>query len=136
MLNYVYPRRRIERDLFNDLFTPAFFHGNASTMKTDITENEHEYLLEVELPGYNKEDVKLSLEDGYLKIEAEKKFERESNKKYLNREIFYGSTSRSFYVGNVDMSLIKASFNNGILEVSVPKEELPLEDKSKYISID
>ena len=138
MLNYyLSPRKSFERDFFDDFFKPTFYHGNFSTIRTDITENENEYLLEVELPGYTKEDVKLSYDDGYLKIEATKTNDnKDENKKYISREIYYGSQSRSFYVGNIDQSLIKANFNNGILNISIPKEELPLEDKTNYISID
>jgi len=138
MLNYlIEPRKRVERDFFDDFFAPGFFNGNSSTVRTDITETEKEYVLEVELPGYKKEDVKISLNEGYLKIEATKKRENENNaKKYISREIFYGTQSRSFYVGNIDQSLIKANFNNGILEVTVPKEQLPIEDKTNYIAID
>ncbi len=138
MLNYyLNPRKSAERDFFDDFFAPAFYHGNFSGMHTDITEKENEYLLETELPGYTKEDVRISLEDGYLKIEASKNTEnKEETGKYISREIYRGSMSRSFYVGNVDQNKIKANFNNGILEISVPKDELPEEDKTKYIAID
>ena len=137
MLNYyLNPRKSAERSFFDDFFAPSFYHGNFSGMHTDITEKENEYLLETELPGYTKDDVKISLEDGYLKIESSKNTEnKEDNGKYISREIYRGSMSRSFYVGNVDQTQIKASFNNGILEISVPKVELPEEDKTKYIDI-
>lgn len=141
MLNYYLNPRRAEREFFRDFFAPSFFSTNANTatMRTDVTEKENEYLLEVELAGYNKEDIKLSLEDGYLKIEATKTIENsneENEKRYIRKERYYGSQSRSYYVGNIDEKLIKASFNNGILEVSVPKEEMVIEDKTKYIAID
>ncbi|MBO4218685.1 MAG: Hsp20/alpha crystallin family protein [Erysipelotrichaceae bacterium] len=137
MLNYyLNPRKSADRSFFDDFFAPTFYRGNFSGMHTDITEKEDEYLLEVELPGYKKEDVKISLEDGYLKIEASKNTEnKEETRKYISREIYRGSMSRSFYVGNIDQNKVKANFNDGILEISVPKDELPEEDKTKYIDI-
>lgn len=136
MKYYVSPRKA-ERDFFNDFFSPVFSGTMHSAMKTDITEKDNEYVLEMELAGYNKDEVKISLEDGYLKVEAEKKVEKDSedNKKYVHKERYYGSQSRSFYVGNVDQSKIKANFNNGVLEISVPKEEMEEEKNTKYIDI-
>lgn len=137
MLNYyLNPRKHVEKDIFDDFFAP-FYHNSYSAMRTDIIERENEYLLKAELPGYGKDEVKLSLDDGYLKIEATKNTEKKAEEgKYVSREIFYGSQSRSFYVGNVDQKLIKANFNNGILEVTIPKDQLPEEDKTNYIDID
>ena len=105
-------------------------------MKTDIVETDNQYILKMELAGYSKENVKLSLDDGYLTVEASNSSEHnEENNKVVHRERFYGSQSRSFYVGNIDQSQISANFNNGILEIAVPKEEM-VEDKSnKYIDI-
>lgn len=141
MLNYYLNPRKVERDILRDFFAPSMFTStaNISGMRTDVIEKENEYVLEVELAGYAKEDVKLSLEDGYLKIEANKMIENtdeENQKRYVRKERFVGSQSRSYYVGNVDEKLIKASFHNGILEVSVPKQEKVEEDTTKYISID
>lgn len=123
--------------LFDDFFSPSFVTTNTNTsMKTDVIEKENEYVLEIELAGYCKDDVKLSLDDGYLKVEAHKVVERDdSTDKVVHRERFYGSQSRSFYVGNVDQDLIQAKFNDGVLSINVPKEQLKLEEKTKYISI-
>ncbi|NLZ75888.1 MAG: Hsp20/alpha crystallin family protein [Erysipelotrichia bacterium] len=136
MFNYLSPRR-FEK-MFDDFFSPSFVTTNTNmNMKTDIIEKENEYILEMELAGYNKDDVKLSLDDGYLKVEAHKTVERDdSTDKVVHRERFYGSQSRSFYVGNVDQEAIQAKFNDGILVINVPKKQLKLEDKTKYISIE
>lgn len=124
MLNYYLNNRS---NFFDELFEPMFNGGDFSVMHTNISEDNTAYLFEVELPGYSKDEVKLSLKNGYLKVEATKNSEEtnenESERKYIRREIYKSAKSRSFYVGRVDQSLIKAQFNNGILEISVPKAE-------------
>ena len=111
---------------------------NYNLMKTDIREDENSYLLEVDLPGYSKDDIKIDITDGYLTINA--KVEKENNdekKNYVRRERFTGEVSRSFYVGDdIKEDEVKANFKNGILTLEVPK--LSLEDKKKdkkYIEI-
>ncbi|MBQ9037649.1 MAG: Hsp20/alpha crystallin family protein [Erysipelotrichaceae bacterium] len=140
MFNYLSPRKNyeVERNIWNDFFGPSFFSTNSSVMKTDIRETEKEYLLDVELPGFNKEDVKISMEDSYLTIETKKNEEKNntSTSNYIRKERYSVNASRSWYVGNVDLSQIKANFNNGILTVSVPKEQLPEKDTRNYINID
>ena len=138
MFNYLMPRKNYitTGDLWNDFFTPAFSNP-VRYMKTDVTETENEYLLDIELPGYGKEDVSISLEDGYLTVQAVKKQQNDSEKKnYVTRERYYGTVSRSWYVGNIDKNQIKATFKDGILNVSVPKKELPEEERKNYITID
>ena len=131
MKYYVNPFK-FENSLFDDFFKST----NSASMKTDIVETDNQYILKMELAGYSKENVKLSLDDGYLTVEASNSSEHnEENNKVVHRERFYGSQSRSFYVGNIDQSQISANFDNGILEITVPKEEM-VEDKSnKYIDI-
>lgn len=140
MFNYLSPRKNfdLQRDLWNDFFSPSFFSTNTSVMKTDIRETEKEYLLDVELPGFNKEDVRISVDDGYLTIETKKNEEKkdEENKNYIRKERYSVNASRSWYVGNIDLAQIKANFNNGILTVSVPKEQLPEKDTRNYIDIE
>ncbi len=129
----------LTRNILDDFFTPSLFSSDYnSMMKTDVTERENDYLLELELAGYTKEDIKMSLKNGYLKIEATRKKESsdESEGKTIRSERFYGVVSRTFYVGDVEESQIKASFNNGILEVSVPKKQKEIVNNEKYISID
>ena len=127
----------------DDFFRDDFFRGkdkmNFQLMKTDIREGEKEYLLEVDLPGYKKEDIKIDVTDGYLTIHAKTTDEinDEEKGKYVRRERFMGECTRSFYVGDdVKEDEIKASFKNGILKLEVPKinPEEKKEEK-KYIEI-
>ena len=125
-------------DFFRDDFFDRKDRMNFNLMKTDIREDDKSYLLEVDLPGYSKDDIKIDITDGYLTINA--KVEKENNddsKNYVRRERFTGEVSRSFYVGDdIKEDEVKASFKNGILTLEVPK--LSLEDKKKdkkYIEI-
>ena len=125
-------------DFFRDDFFDRKDRMNYNLMKTDIREDENSYLLEVDLPGYSKDDIKIDITDGYLTINA--KVEKENNddkKNYVRRERFTGEVSRSFYVGDdIKEDEVKANFKNGILTLEVPK--LSLEDKNKdkkYIEI-
>ena len=112
----------------------------AEAMKTDVRETEGGYELEMDLPGYGKENVKAELKDGYMTITAEKneeKEEKDKEGKYIHRERYSGSCSRSFYVGeNVTENDIQAKFENGILKMFVPKlEAKPIEEQTKRIAI-
>ena len=109
-------------------------------MCTDVKETENSYELDVELPGVKKEDVKAQLNDGYLTISAETKFDNsdEHEGKYIRRERYYGTSSRSFYVGEeLTEEDIKAKFEDGILKISVPKKQ-PEEkiETPKFIQIE
>ena len=111
-------------------------------MKTDVQEREDGYIIEMELPGYEKEDVKASLENGYLSIQATKNYDtsNEANKngKYIRRERYMGSCKRTFYVGEeVTQQEIKAEFRQGILKLFVPKKESkPVVEQNNYIAIE
>lgn len=112
----------------------------SSMMKTDVKETEGSYELHVDLPGFKKEDVKAQLKDGYLTISAETRTDSdgEQDGKYLRRERFYGSCSRSYYVGeDVKEEDIKAKFEDGILKLSVPKKQAEEKiEAPKYIQIE
>ena len=135
------PRKRNDFDLFEDMFSDPFFERKESRlMKTDIKEKGDNYIIDVDLPGYEKENIEIEIENGYLKVTAKTSQNiDESNEKerYIHKERFYGECSRSFYVGeNVKEDDVKASFKNGILSLCVPKQEQKkLEDK-KRIQID
>ena len=125
-------------DFFRDDFFDRKDRMNYNLMKTDIKEDDKSYLLEVDLPGYSKDDIKIDITDGYLTINAKvEKEDKDESKTYVRRERFTGEVSRSFYVGeNIKEDEVKASFKNGILTLEVPK--LSLEDKKqdkKYIEI-
>ncbi|MBQ8892204.1 MAG: Hsp20/alpha crystallin family protein [Bacilli bacterium] len=127
--------RRNSFDLFDDFFDDGFFTKNTKNMmKTDIREKSDKYVLDIDLPGFEKENINLSLENGYLTISAKSENETEEcdSEKYLHKERFYGECSRSFYVGDdVEEKDINAEFKNGILKIEVPKKELNNETKEK-----
>lgn len=121
-------------DVFDDFFKPMFFE-ETKELRTDIKETENAYELDLELPGYEKEGIRVSLENGYLTVSAEKGKKEEENKKYLRREI-RERTSRSFYVGgDITREEIKAKYQNGILTLTVPKAQ-PQEKKTSFIEIE
>ena len=125
-------------EFFDDFFPRGGFQGRASScMKTDIREVEKGYELDIDVPGFAKEDIVISLDKGYLTIEAKKESSKEeTNKHYLRRERVVGNAARSFYVGDyIQETDIKASYNNGILTVSIPKEGTNQKEK-KLIAIE
>ena len=127
-------------NIFDDLFnTPFFTRSEQNMMKTDIKEHDGGYELTVDLPGVKKEDIKAELNDGYLTITAESdtsKDEKDEKGKYICRERYSGSYSRSFYVGDaVTEEDIKAKFENGTLTLDIPKKEALPEKQNKYIAI-
>ncbi len=115
---------------FNGAFdrTPTLFHATGSSlMSADVKEFKDHYELSLELPGYNKDDVTASLKEGYLTIEGkreEKQDEQDDQGRFIRRERYVGTLSRTFYVGeDVKQEDIKAKFDNGVLEINVPKVE-------------
>ena len=144
-------------NLFDDLFDPfwndgaleramnreereAFVKRGANMMKTDVRETESTYELDVDLPGFKKDEIKVDLKNGYLTIAAEKGIDKETeNKKgrYIRRERYVGSNSRSFYVGDdVKPEDIGAKYEDGILKISLPKAEAKKLPSSGSISIE
>ena len=135
------PRIKNEFDLLGEMFADPFFTEHESKiMKTDIKEKTDKYLIGIELPGYQKENIKIDVEDGYLTVHAEINSDNEEKEegKFVRRERYVGSCSRSFYIGNeVKSEDIKASFKNGILKIEVPKKEYKKElPEKKYIEIE
>ena len=129
--------RRNNFDLFDDFFDDRFFNKERNLMKTDIRETGDRYIVDVDLPGFNKDNIKLSLDNGYLEISAN--IEKEDNNddvKFLHRERFYGECSRRFYVGeNISEEDINAEFKDGILKIEIPKKEVKKEEERKQIEI-
>ena len=109
--------------IFDDVFGDVFEKSSNEIMKTDVKEVGENYLLDIALPGYDKQNIKLELEKGYLTVTATQNSENESkDEKYLRRERYCGKCSRTFYVGEgVDENEIDANYKNGILTVTVPK---------------
>ena len=132
--------RRNSFDLFDDFFNDDFLpRKERNLMKTDIKEHKNKYTVEVDLPGFTKDNIDLSLNNGYLNIHAkvEKKDDKEDEGKFLHRERFYGECSRNFYVGEeVEEKDIEAEFKNGILKIDIPKkEEVKKLPETKQITI-
>ena len=129
-------------DVFDDFFdfsAPAY--SGSELMNTDIKETEKGYELAISLPGVKKEDIKAEVKDGYLMITAaanSKTDEKDKTGKYIRRERYSGSMSRSFYVGDgVSQEDIKAKFENGVLTLDVPKKEAqPAVEEKKTIAIE
>ena len=115
-------------DPFEDFFKPFFYGGvKAADMRTDIKETEKGYEMQVDLPGFDKQDIKVTLKDGYLTVNAQKEEKEEDKHNYLRRER-HCSCSRSYYVGeSIREEDVKAKYDNGILSIVVPKEtkEIP-----------
>lgn len=116
--------------------------GNTNgLMQTDITEKDDSYEVTMNLPGFKKEDVRGELKDGCLVVSATTNTsndEKDSEGRYIRRERYSGSCSRSFYVGeDITQEDIKAKFENGTLKISIPKKEpAPAINESKYIAIE
>ena len=126
-------------NLFDDFFTTDS-QGTSSVMKTDIVEKDGHYELSIEMPGVKKEDIQMELKDGYLNVTASHNTNKEDKDKegrIIRQERVSGSYSRSFYVGNdVRTEDVKASFDNGELIVTVPKEAPKKIEENKFIPIE
>lgn len=126
--------RRVEKKLYG--------HRGRNLMKTDIRETDGSYELEMDLPGFTKDEVKVSLENGYLTVQAAKGLDEDEQEKktgrYIRRERYAGACERSFYVGeDVTQEEIKGEFKHGILRLSIPKKEAkPAVPEKKYIVIE
>ena len=109
-------------------------------MKTDVKETENAYEIDIDLPGFKKDEIQIELKDGYLTVSAEKgldKDEEDKKGKYIRKERYAGALSRTFYLGEeIREEEIKAKFENGILSVSIPKEEEKKVEGPKHISIE
>ena len=126
--------------LFDDLFHDPFQHVSTEQMRTDIVEKDGNYLLNMELPGYKKEDIQMELKDGYLIINASKNVsneEKDEDGHVIRRERYSGSCTRNFYVGDsIKEEDIKASFDNGELKISIPKDTIKQVEEKRYIPIE
>ncbi len=142
MSNYL-NRRNNDLDLFEDEdpffanFFNVFSKDGSKLMRTDIKETEKDYVILIDVPGFDKKDIKLSLDKKYLTVTAtSSKEEKDHNSKYLRKERFYGTCSRSYYVGEIEQKDIKASFENGVLSIVLPKQDYQKVEEKKYIEID
>lgn len=116
------PRKFYLDDIFDDFISSR----KEQNMKCDIYEKGGDYHIEMDIPGFNKDEISVETKDGYLTITAEKKTENnedDKEKNYIRRERTYGKYERSFYLGDLDENKIDASFENGMLKITVPKKE-------------
>ena len=139
-------------DLFNDDFMNGFkfpdvdkvLYGKhaSNVMKTDVRETESGYEVDIDLPGFKKDEVKVALKDGYLTVSAAKGLDKDEQEKengrYIRKERYAGACQRSFYVGeDITEEDIKAEFKHGLLKLFVPKKEAkPAVEQKKTISIE
>lgn len=119
--------RRNSFDLLDDFFDDGFMSKREKNlMKTDIKEKKDKYIIDIDLPGFEKENIQLTLKDGYLEISAKTMEEKneEDEERYVHKERFYGECSRNFYVGDdITEEDIHAEFKNGTLCIEIPKKE-------------
>lgn len=125
------PRSFFFDDDFDNLFMA---NTKKNEMKCDIYEDNNEYHIDMEVPGYDKENINIEVKDGYLTVTASQKTEENTEEKnYIRRERSYGEYKRSFALGDVDTDKIDASFDKGVLAITIPKQEKI--DNKKVIEI-
>jgi HSP20 family protein len=125
------------QDIFEDSFLPVFSNGNSFKPAVNIREDDKNYVLDFAIPGFDKKDLKIDLNEDVLTIASETKNETEESKDgYSRKEFSYRSFSRSFYIPeNVNSEKIEANYKDGILTVSLPKQEVEKNKVAKKIEI-
>ena len=150
MLPAIFNENLFDNFFDDDFMMPSMFGKNdplygkhaKNMMKTDVRETDNSYELDIDLPGFKKEDVSLKLDSGYLTISASKGLEKDEKEKkdgkYIRRERYAGACQRSYYVGNdTTEDDIKAHFEHGMLTVTVAKKEAkPAVEEKKHIAIE
>lgn len=120
---------------FNDLFNDTKETKTSSMLRTDIYEKDGYYYLQMDVCGIKKENIQIELKDGYLKISASRNINAE-NVRVIRQERFTGTYSRSFYIGEgYRQEDVKARFDNGQLEISIPSQPVKKEEEKTYIHI-
>lgn len=133
--------RLFANDFFEDTLTPRMYghlYQGSDLMRTDVKETDTSYEMHVELPGFRKEDIALTLKDGYLTIRASKNVEQLDNGHYVRRERYSGVCERSFYVGDqVRQEDVHARFQDGVLQLTFPKPgQQPAVEQVHHIAIE
>ena len=131
--------KEFEKEMFPEK-SPLYGKHAKNMMKTDVRETDDSYEVDIDLPGFKKDEINAKLENGYLTISAAKgldKDEQDKNGKYIRKERYAGSMSRSFYVGEgVTQDDIKAKYEDGILRLVVPKKDNKAVENNRYIAIE
>ncbi len=128
----------LERRFFEEPFGAFFRSGDIAEFKTDITDEGDSYVLEADLPGFDKKDIHLDLSDNTLTINAERHSEHEEKgkkEKYVRVERSYGRYSRQFDVSSIDTENIKAKYDNGVLTLTLPKKQEALPE-ARHLEIE
>ena len=118
---------------------PLYGRRAKNLMKTDIQEHDDRYEIEIDLPGFKKDEISLDMKDGYLTISAAKGLDKEEKGKkgkYIRQERYAGACSRSFYVGDVKPSEVHAKYESGILTLEIPKKDVQVLPDSGHIAIE
>ena len=125
---------------FNRMMRPLYGKHAQNMMKTDVRETDNSYELDIDLPGFKKDEIKVELDNGYLSISAAKGLDKDEEKKdgkYIRRERYAGSMNRTFYVGSqLTQQDIQAKFEDGILKISVPKKDVQQVAQNNHIAIE
>ena len=125
---------------FNRMMRPLYGKHAQNMMKTDVRETDNSYELDIDLPGFKKDEIKVELDNGYLSISAAKGLDKDEEKKdgkYIRRERYAGAMNRTFYVGdNLTQQDIQAKFEDGILKLSIPKKDAQAVETKKTIAIE
>lgn len=126
-----------EKRFFNTPFTSFFNSRDIGEFKTDISEQGDNYILEADLPGFDKKDIHLEISDNTLTINAERNSEHDEkdNSKYIRIERSYGKYSRQFDISSIDSDKIKANYENGVLKLTMPKKQEVLPE-TKHLEIE
>jgi HSP20 family molecular chaperone IbpA len=137
MNNVIRSNTSLLDDFFDDFFGRPIQRNSTSCMRTDIKEIENGYELIIDVPGFSKEEIKISLDKGYLTVEAEHQEENEDKKgRFVRRERFLGSAARTYYVGDdIAQQDIKAAYEKGTLTLEIPKQGTNVKEKH-YIAIE
>lgn len=131
--------RKNNYGLLDDIFTDSFFGRNDNKlMKTDIKETENNFLIMIDIPGYDKDNIKIEVDNGYLTVTAEESNETsDEEEKFVRKERYFGQCSRSFYVGeHITHEDVKASFKNGTLNINIPKKDNNQQKEKRYVQIE
>ena len=135
-----FPRMDFPRMDFPDVNRKLYGNRTSQIMKTDVHEHDDSYEIDIDLPGFKKDEIDLTLENGYLSINASKSHdnsEKDKEGKLIRQERYSGSMQRSFYVGDdVSEEEIKAKFEDGVLKLTVPKEDTEKVPEKKTIAIE
>ena len=131
--------KEFEKNFFGNK-NPLYGKHAKNMMKTDVRETENGYEVDIDLPGFKKDEITAKLDNGYLTISASKGLDKDKKDKdghYIRRERYAGSMSRSFFIGEgITENDVRAKYEDGILRLSIPKKEVKAVEKPNYISIE